>query len=455
MSGDVGTSRAVSARPGVGERRRVLVLVSSQVLGGVGVASGIAVGGLLAQQVSGSTSLSGLAQTAGVLGAALLAVPLADLARARGRGVALSAGYGLGFLGAVLSVLAAVADQFWLLLVAIALFGGGTAAGLQARYAATDGVADHRRGRVLSTVVWATTIGSVAGPNLASAGGELADRLGVPSLSGPFLFSMAAFLAAGVLVLLGLRGPAGPSSPSTLESQEPPDPRSQDPLAPQEPPDLRPQGPLPPQGVPEVRGRERTWRTLRQVVVRPRALLGLVAVAGGHSVMIAVMVMTPVHLGDGAATLRVIGVVISLHIAGMYALSPLFGWAVDRWGEVPVIGLGVGVLGLALTTAASSQVTDHAQVGAALVLLGLGWSACLVAGSALLSASVPEVIRTSAQGAGDLVMGLCAAAAGVVAGPVLALAGYSWLSAGAALLLVPVLVLLVRTARTPATARPA
>ena len=171
---------------------------------------------------------------------------------------------------------------------------------------------------------------------------------------------------------------------------------------------------------------------------RPRAAAGLAAVAGGQALMVAVMVMTPVHLGDHGATLRVVGLVLSLHIAGMYALSPVVGWASDRFGALPVIGTGVLVLGAAAVTGASAAPMAHTQVAVALTLLGLGWSCTMVAGSALLSASVPTEVRTQVQGAGDLVVGVTAACAGALAGPVLELAGYAWLNLAALVVLVPV-----------------
>ena len=400
-----------------GLRGRVGVLVASQVLGGVGVASGIAVGGLLAQQVSGSTSLSGLAQTMGVLGAALLAVPMAGLARRRGRGPALATGYACGLLGGVLAIAAAVTDQFWLLLVATTLFGGGTAAGLQARYAATDGAPAHVRGRLLSVVVWATTIGSVAGPNLSAAGGDLGRRFDIPELAGPYLFSCTAFAVSALVVLLLLRSPRDGVAGSS---------------------------PVP------ATARPSTLEVLRSVARLPRAAAGLAAVAGGQALMVAVMVMTPVHLGDHGATLRVVGLVLSLHIAGMYALSPVVGWASDRFGALPVIGTGVLVLGAAAVTGASAGPMAHTQVAVALTLLGLGWSCTMVAGSALLSASVPTEVRTQVQGAGDLVVGVTAACAGALAGPVLELAGYAWLNLAALVVLVPV----VATALVAGRVRP-
>ena len=137
--------------------------------------------------------------------------------------------------------------------------------------------------------------------------------------------------------------------------------------------------------------------------------------------------------------------VISVHIAGMYALSPVMGTVADRFGRRAGIGLGVGILVAACVVAAAAPPDAHGVYGIALTLLGLGWSACVVAGSTLLSESVTADVRTSVQGLSDLVMGLVAAAAGALAGPVVAGPGYSALSVAAIALLLPVVVLMLRT----------
>ncbi|KQS61123.1 hypothetical protein ASG36_06390 [Geodermatophilus sp. Leaf369] len=393
-------------------RRAVPVLVGSQVLGGVGVASGIAVGGLLAEQVSGSTALSGLAQTATVLGAAGLAVPMARLAAARGRRPALATGYALGLAGAGLVVLAAVLGSFVLLVAGLLLVGGATASGLQARYAATDAATPATRGRSLSTVVWATTAGAVLGPNLSGVGGRLGEAVGVTPLAGPFLLAGAAFAAGAVLVWVLLRpdplvvaGPGAPTGPR---------------------PSLR--------------------TTLGVVWGLPAARLGLVAIATSHAVMVGVMVMTPVHLGHGGASLQLVGLVISVHVAGMYAASPVMGWLADRFGRVPTLGLGVGLLAVALLVGGLAPAEAHGWVTVSMLLLGLGWSAGLVAGSTLLSESVPAEVRTPVQGSSDLVMGLAGATAGALAGPVLSAGGYGTVAVAAGVLLVPLAVLLLKGA---------
>ena len=408
--------RDEAARAAV-QRRVVPTLVSSQALGGVGVASGIAVGSLLARDLSGSTTLAGLSQTATVLGAALLAVPLARHAARAGRRPALSTGYLVGLTGAALILLAAEVGSFGLLMVGSLLFGGASAAGLQARYAATDAAAESARGRALSLVVWATTVGVVLGPNLSDVGGSLGRRLGLPVLAGPYLFSVTAFALAALLVVVRLR-------PDPLElTAVPPDPRAA----------------VVPHGV---------RSSLAAVVAAPRALLGLVAVCVAHAVMVGVMVMTPVHLVDHGATLRIVGLVISAHVIGMYAASPVFGLLSDSAGRVPTIAVGVALLAGSLAVAGTSQ-SSHGRAGLGLMLLGLGWSACLVAGSTMVSESVPDDLRTSVQGVADLLMGLSGAAAGALAGVALALVGYGGLNAAAALLLTPVVLLVLAAGRRP------
>lgn len=405
------TSQSVASLPGpaAAQRNAVRVLSGSQVLGGVGVASGIAVGGLLAEDVSGSTALAGLSQTASVLGAALLALPIARLMAARGRRPGLVAGYACGALGAVLVVTAGTLSSFPLLLLGAALFGGGTAAGLQARYAATDLATPERRSRALATVVWATTVGVVLGPNLTGPGAGAARVLGLPPLTGPYLFSLASFLFGGLLVAVLLR------PDPLLEARR---------LS----------------GEVGAAGRATLRDSLAVVRRSPPALFALVGIAMAHTVMVGVMVMTPVHMRDGGAGLEIVGVVISGHVAGMYALSPLVGWLADRHGRVAVLLSGQGVLLAALVLAGTAGEGHSPSLALGLFLLGAGWSFALVAGSTLLSESVSPAARPGVQGAADFAMGLCGAAGGALAGVIVASWGFPALTALAGVLVVPVLV---------------
>lgn len=404
------------AAPGVTDvatvqRRTVRVLSGGVALAGLGVTVGITAGGLLARDVAGTDSAAGLGQTAGVFGAAVLAVPLARISDAAGRRAGLSVGYLLAAVGAVITVAAAAASSLLLLLVGLFLFGSATACGLQARYAAADLALPEHRGRALSLVVWATTIGSVLGPNLAAPGAHLGTALGLPGLAGAFVVSAVVFaVVAAVLVallrpdplLLARRSGGGTGGP-------------------------------PP--------RTAVGTALRAVWATPSGRLGLVSVVVAHSVMVGVMVMTPVHMGHAGgaedAVLRVVGLVISVHVAGMYLFSPLVGLLVDRAGAATVAALGGVLLLGAVAVAGSAGPAESLQLGAGLLLLGLGWSCGLIAGSALVTGAVDADLRPTAQGGTDLLMGLGAALAGVAGGPLLEAGGFGLVTTVSATLVLP------------------
>jgi MFS family permease len=164
----------------------------------------------------------------------------------------------------------------------------------------------------------------------------------------------------------------------------------------------------------------------------------------GNLVMIGVMAMTPVHIKgaghDAPRTLGIVGLVLSFHIAGMYAFSPVFGWLTDKLGRRPIIFTGIGLL-LAACALAGTAGQNTARLAAALMVLGLGWSAGMVAGSTLLSESIPAELRASAQGLSDLVMGLAGATAGALSGVIVAAWGYSTLALLAALATAPLIIL--------------
>ncbi|MGR6317983.1 MFS transporter [Micromonospora soli] len=410
------------------QRRTVRLLFLTQIIGGIGVTIGISVGALLAARVAG-TALAGLAQSAGVVGAALLAVPVTRLMAARGRRPGLVTAYLVGAVGGVLVVVATVVHLVPLLFLGMLLFGGGTAANLQARYTAVDLAEPARRGRQLALVVWATTIGAVAAPNFAALADQTTSGWGLPPLAGPFAFSAAAFTLAAVVLLVLLR-------PDPLLTAR----RLEAAATPAEP-ELSSGG--------RGAGMAAAWRTVRGL---PAARLGIAAVAVGHLVMVAVMSMTPVRLGEShsdADVLRVVGIVLSLHIAGMYALSPLVGWLADRVGRRPVILGGVALL-LAACAVAGTAGHHTPLLSVGLTLLGLGWSGTMVAGSTLLSESVPTAARPGVQGLADLTMGLAGAGAAAASGFVMRGPGYPTLTLLAAIATVPLVALALRPVPTGA-----
>ena len=387
------------------QRRVRNVLVLGQIMAGLGMGATLSMGAILAGRLSGSDAWSGMAASVATLGAALAAIPLARLAARYGRRVSLTTGALIASSGAVVTITAVIQAWFPLLLAGLMLIGVATAVNLQSRFAATDLAAPATRGRDLSVVVWATTVGAVSGPNLLVPGEALGRYLGLPELAGPFVFTLIAKLLAAVVYIVGLKPDplklAGELSSGTLKA-----------------------------GVGGI----------ARVVDNPvMAKTAIIATALSHATMVSVMAMTPVHLVNHGASLAIVGFTISLHIAGMYALSPVFGMIADKFGRISTILLGQAILALSLAFTGFGAENEIAVV-VGVVLLGLGWSASTVAGSTLLTESTSIDKRASRQGVSDLLMSGSGAAGGALAGVALALMGYSGLSFAALALVVSVLI---------------
>lgn len=380
------------------QQRTIRTLVLAQAVGAIGITIGIATASLLARDLSGSESLAGLAQTFQVLGTAVASFLLARLMSQHGRRIGIVTGYLLGAAGGVLAVLAGVVGSMALLLVGAVLFGSSSAANAGARYAATDLAVADRRARSLSTVVWATTIGAVLGPNLTGPSAAFADLLGIPELTGPFALGAIAMVLAAVVVSTLLR----------------PDPL----IVARELADVPPGDPS-----------GTSWgRALEAVRERPVLGWAVVGLAGSHAAMISVMVMTPLHMEHGGSELRIIGVVISVHVLGMFAFSPLVGLLADRLGRPFTLACGGGILLVSLVLCAWAPEGSSWQIFGGLFLLGLGWSFATVSASTMIADHAPIRARTDVQGAADLAMGVAAAVAGGLAGLVVDLAGYPTLA---------------------------
>ncbi|MGO4679107.1 MFS transporter [Microbacterium sp. 2MCAF23] len=402
------------------QRRTVGILSLGQVLGGIAFGATVSLGALLAADISGSDALSGLATASVTLGAAVAAIPLARLAGLRGRRLALTAGNLLALVGIVVVIGAAAIRVFPLLLVGIIMIGMGNAGNLQSRFAATDLAQPQHRGRDLSVVVWATTIGGVAGPLLLGPGEQLGRVIGMPEHTGSYLFSLVAQVAAFALYLIALR----------------PDP-------------LLTSRMLPETGS-VAAGIERVDRPVA-------ARYAIFAIAGSHVTMASVMAMTPVHLShmamaggvmggmhDGMSmeldVTVLVGVTIAMHVAGMYGLSPVFGILSDRWGRLRTVLLGQALLVVSLCFAMFAGETPWG-VMVALILLGLGWSAATVAGAALLTEASAPALRTRRQGRSDSIMSLSAAGGAVLAGVILQSFSYAGLAIAALVVVVSIVAL--------------
>ncbi len=390
------------------QRRTVRVLTAGQIFSGFSVGSTLSIGSLLAQELSGTTAWAGAAATFSTLGAATWAIPLARVAYARGRRFSLGLGALIAISGASLIITATAIRFFPLLLLALFLIGAASATGLQARFAATDLPAQKSQSRDLSLVVWATTFGAVVGPNLFGPGEILGNAIGLPHMTGPFVVTMIAQLSATLIFWFGLN----PDPLLTAKSL----------------------------GDAKVQKPKLSFATAIATMKQyPRAAYAVISIALSHMVMVAVMSMTPAHLKMEGATLVVVGFTISVHIAGMYAFSPIFGILADKIGKIQTVAIGQ-VIYIAALGFAGFGMHDHNSVLVGLFLLGLGWSAATVSGSALLSASLPPEQKTNVQGLSDALMNLSGAFGGAISGSIMAALMFVGLNLAA---LIPVALILL------------
>ncbi|OEJ97479.1 MFS transporter [Streptomyces thermolilacinus] len=412
-----GTTARISAR-GQAQRRILRVLVASQVLSGAGLAAGVTVGALLAQDMLGSTSLAGLPSALFTAGSALAAVAVGRVSQARGRRPGLAAGYLTGAVGSAGVITAAALDHPVLLFIALFVYGAGTATNLQARYAGADLAAPGHRARAVSTVLVATTLGGVAGPNLAAPTGTFAENLGLPNLAGPFLLSGAAYALAALVLAVWLR-----PDPLLLardiarvEEADPATSTADD-------------------------GAADTREGRRGVV------LGALVMVLTQLVMVAIMTMTPVHMRGHGHSTAASGFVIALHIGAMYLPSPLTGRLVDRHGHMRIAAAsGITLLASGIL-AALAPGDSVVALAVALVLLGLGWNFGLVAGTAILTDTVPLATRARTQGTVDVFIAVAGAAGGMASGVMVAATSYPALALTGGILSLALLPAVAATAR--------
>ncbi|WP_017577007.1 MFS transporter [Nocardiopsis kunsanensis] len=399
-------------------KRTLTTVVLSQILGGAGLAAGISVGALLAQDMLGSDALSGLPTGLFTLGSALAAFLVGRSTQRFGRRLGLAYGFIAGGIGALGVVIAALSDSMVLLFASLFVYGSGTATNLQARYAGSDLAPAHRRGFGTSMAMVATTVGAVAGPNLVDPLGRFADSLGVPALAGPFILAAVAYSAAGLVLFTFLR-----PDPYLLARRIAADAATKEPGASES-------DPVPKVGIGVYVGA--TVMVLTQIV------------------MVAIMTMTPVHMRAHDHEMASVGLVIGMHIGAMWLPSLFTGVMVDRLGRTPtVIASGVTLL-LAGVLAAAAPGDSLGLLVLALVLLGLGWNFGLVSGTALVvDATVPQN-RPRAQGTIDVLIALAGAGGGAMSGVIVNATSYQALSVSGgvlALVLIPVL-LWARSRRT-------
>ncbi|HIW11963.1 MAG TPA: MFS transporter [Candidatus Salinicoccus stercoripullorum] len=391
-------------------RRTLIVVVISQMFGGAGLAAGITVGALLAEEMLGTDAFAGLPAALFTLGSAGAAMAVGKLSNNFGRRMGLAAGFLTGGLGAIGVVLAAVLGNIFLLFASLLIYGAGTATNLQARYAGTDLASNKQRGTAVSIAMVSTTFGAVAGPNLVNVMGDFALSIGVPALAGPFILSGAAFISAGLFLFIFLR-----PDPFIVALKISVNKKAA--------------------GFSDVPGNLKTNEN--------GITVGAIIMVVTQIVMLAIMTMTPVHMGNHGHSLRAIGLVIGFHIGAMYLPSLFTGILVDKIGRPAMAAAsGLTLLGAGLTGAFGPGDSLFMMI-LALVLLGLGWNFGLISGTALIVDSAAPEERAKIQGTVDVFIALGGATGGAMSGMVVAGTSFEMLSiAGGllSLLLLPVVI---------------
>ncbi|QDZ95474.1 MFS transporter [Bacillus altitudinis] len=393
--------------------RRVLFVVSlSQIFGGAGIAAGITVGAILAQQMLGTEAYAGVPIALFTLGSAGSAFIVGKLSQRYGRRIGLSTGFVAGGLGAIGVVLAAMMNSVILLFASLFIYGAGTSTNLQARYAGTDLANSKQRATAISTTMVMTTFGAVAGPNLVEVMGKFAVSIGVPALAGPFILSAASLIVAGLVLFILLR-------PDPLDIAR------------------RIAAYKAEHGHGNKRDAADTKTDKKGLTV------GATVMILTQIVMVALMTMTPVHMQHHGHGLAEVGIVIGFHIGAMYLPSPITGVLVDKLGRTAMsIASGITLL-LAGLLAAFAPSDSMILLIIALSLLGLGWNFGLISGTAQIVDSTDPSTRAKTQGTLDVFVALAGASGGALSGMVVANTSYATLSLSGgilSLILIPVII---------------
>jgi len=412
---DVRAPAAATADRAAMQRRTMLVLIWSVIPTSAALTAAFAATAVLAEDITGSETLAGLAAGSLSVGSVAAAFPLARLMSRRGRRRGLVTGWSIAGAGMAAVSAAAITELYPLLVAGIVAIGAGQSANLSTRYAAADLAPEDRRGRAIGMLVWATTFGAVAGPSIAlGPASSAAGWLSLPDLAGPYLLGLAMFTTGVAVTHLRLR-------PDPLEVAGAIAPAAGGQRA-------RPAGARAHRGSDEgASSSPRATPVLavaKRIASRPAARLAVLAMLTGQAVMVGIMTMTPLHMSSGDHELRIIGFVISLHIVGMYAFSPAVGWLVDRVGPHLVVAGGGVMLFVGAELASHTDPSDSLGVFVGLLLIGLGWSFGLISGSSLLTSAYPADERVEVQGAADMIMTLGGAISGLFAGFAMEKVGY-------------------------------
>ncbi|MCM3021209.1 MFS transporter [Priestia megaterium] len=393
-------------------KHTLFIVGLSQIFGGAGLAAGITVGAILAQQMLGTDAVSGLPTAMFTLGSAGAALAVGRLSQRYGRRFGLATGFIVGGIGAIGVIFSSIINSIFLLFASLLIYGAGTATNLQARYAGTDLASAKQRATAVSMAMVFTTFGAVAGPNLVSVMGHFALSIGVPALAGPFILAAAAYILAGFVFFIMLRpDPLLIARAIEMNKQE--------------------------------RDIQQSLTNVEQSTNKKGVAVGATVMVLTQIVMVAIMTMTPVHMGHHGHGLREVGIVIGAHIGSMYLPSLVTGILIDKIGRTAMtIASGV-ILLLAGLVAAIAPSSSMGFLVLALSLLGLGWNLGLISGTAQIVDATEPSTRAKTQGTIDVLIALAGASGGALSGMVVAHSSYATLSLSGgilSLILIPVVI---------------
>ncbi|MCF8888837.1 MULTISPECIES: MFS transporter [Priestia] len=393
-------------------KRTLFVVSVSQIFGGAGLAAGVTVGALIAQQMLGTDAYAGVPTALFTLGSAGAALLVGKLSQKKGRRAGLTTGFILGGVGAIGVIFSAILNSVFLLFLSLLVYGSGTATNLQARYAGTDLAKAKQRGTAVSMAMVFTTFGAVAGPNLVNVMGDFALSIGAPALAGPFILAAVAYIVAGLVFYIMLR-PDPLLIARAIEANE------------------------------QERDAQRNLINTERSTNKKGVAVGATVMVLTQIVMVAIMTMTPVHMKHHGHGLTEVGVVIGFHIGSMYLPSLFTGVLIDKIGRTAMTITSGIILLLAGLVAAMAPSDSMVLLVVALSLLGLGWNLGLISGTAQIVDATEPLTRAKTQGTTDVLIALAGASGGALSGMVVAQSSYAVLSLSGgilSLILIPVII---------------
>jgi MFS family permease len=392
--------------------RLIGVLFAGNALSSTAYIGIVTVSSLVAEQVTGSASLSGIPNTMGTIGTAVGAATLSALSFRIGRRATFTIGFALAMVGSILAAASVGIGSLPVLLIAMAVLGFGRSVSQLSRFAAGDLREPERRASAISLIVWASTIGAVVGPLLLGPTSQMASRVGFDQLTGPITVGIIGFALAAILMFIGLR-----PEPLTLtiapESEHPDEPSS-----------------------------------LREILSIPTVRLAIVALMTSQFVMVLIMTMTPIHIRSNDGSLGTVGIVMMAHTLGMFAIAPITGKLVDRHGPRRIIMLAVVTLPSASLVTIAAPAANTVILVVDLFVLGVGWNFGFVAASTELQIGLPVADRLKIQGTADAITWISGGIGAAMSGVIVANTSYTMLALVGAILALAPLVPLYHT-RTP------